>query len=55
MYYSNSIITTMQANKILALKVEDALAGVKDKIISNLNQIGDGATRALYYTSSGSS
>lgn len=51
MYYSDSIITTMQANKILALKVEEALAGVKDKIISNLNQIGDGATRALYYTS----
>ncbi|KAB8307276.1 hypothetical protein EH228_14830 [Erwinia endophytica] len=51
MYYSDSIITSIQADRILALKLEDALKGVKDSVISNIKQMGDGATRASYYLS----
>lgn len=50
MYYSDSIITAMQANRILALKLEEALTGVKENVIANLKQMGDGLTRATYYT-----
>lgn len=51
MYYSKSIITSIETERILALKLDEALVGVKDNIIATLKQIGNGATRASYYTS----
>lgn len=36
MYHSNSIITSLQADKILAVKLEEALTGVKDNVVANL-------------------
>ncbi len=51
MYFSDSIITSLQAEKILALKLDKALAGVKNNVTSTLKQIGNGVTRASYYTS----
>ena len=51
MYHSNSIITSLQADKILAVKLEEALTGVKDNVVANLKQMGDGVTRASYYAS----
>lgn len=51
MYFSDSIITSLQAERILALKLDKALAGVKNNVTSTLKQMGDGVTRASYYTS----
>lgn len=51
MYYSDSIITSIEAEKILALKLESALTGVKKNVIDTLKQMGDGFTRATYYSS----
>lgn len=51
MYYSNEIIRQMQDNKILALQLDHAVAGVGDLVKQQLEQIGAGATRLLYYTS----
>lgn len=33
MYYSDSLITSIDAHKILALKLEHALTGVKDEVL----------------------
>ena len=52
MYYSNQVITYLQANKILALKFDHALTGVGKVVLNQIETIGAGATRALYYTSS---
>jgi len=51
MYFRDSIITSLQAEKILALKLDKALAGVKNNVTSTLKQMGNGVTRASYYTS----
>lgn len=51
MYYSESIIKAIDADRILALKLDEALNGVKDNVIATLRQMGDGATRVSYYTS----
>lgn len=51
MHFNSSIITSVQADKILALKLDKALAGVKDSIASTLKQMGDGVSRASFYTS----
>ncbi|XTZ38976.1 hypothetical protein ACQYRI_02675 [Salmonella enterica] len=51
MYYSDMIIKNMQADNILALKLDKALAGVKDEMLDSAKRIQDGATRAIYYTS----
>ena len=51
MHFNDSIITSVQADRIIALKLDKALAGVKDNIASTLKQMGDGVTRASYYTS----
>jgi hypothetical protein len=49
--YNDEVISYLQDNKILALKLDHALAGV-GKILSNqIETIKSGATRALYYTS----
>lgn len=51
MYNSNDVISYLQANKILALKLDHALAGVRTAVSNQLETIGAGAKRALYYTS----
>lgn len=51
MYYNNEVISYLQANKILALKLEHALTGVGSAVSNQIETIGAGATRALYYTS----
>lgn len=51
MYDSKEIISYLQANKILALKLDNAVAGVRQQTSDLFETIGAGATRALYYTS----
>lgn len=51
MYYNNEVINYLQANKILALKLDRAFTGVKQAVSNQIETIGAGATRALYYTS----
>lgn len=51
MYYSDSLITSMNAHKILALKLDHALTGVKDEILKQAHHIDDGATRLSYQLS----
>lgn len=51
MYYSNEVIRYLQANKILALQLDHALKGVGKTLSNQIETIGAGATRALYYTS----
>ncbi|MCS4393166.1 hypothetical protein MU421_17510, partial [Klebsiella pneumoniae] len=50
MYYRNFIITSIEAERILAMKFDEAFAGVKKNVIDTLNQMGNGITRASYYT-----
>lgn len=51
MYGNNEIISYLQANKVLALKLDHALTGVGNAVSNQIETIGAGATRALYYTS----
>lgn len=51
MYYSDFIIKKIGTDKELALRLDKAMAGVKDGFVDYLGNLGDGATRALYYTS----
>ena len=51
MYYRDFIITSIEAERILAMKFDEAFAGVKNNVIDTLNQMGNGITRASYYTS----
>ncbi|WP_410751030.1 hypothetical protein [Citrobacter sp. U14242] len=51
MYNNNEVISYLQANKILALKLDHALTGVGNAVSNQIEMIGAGATRVLYYTS----
>ncbi len=51
MYYKDDIISYLQSNNILALKLDHAITGVRHAILDQINTIGSGARRALYYTS----
>lgn len=51
MYHSNLIISRIESDRALALKLERALSGVKDLVSEQLNTIGDGARRLSYYAS----
>lgn len=51
MHYSEDIIKKIGTDKELAVRLGKAMAGVKDGFIDYLINPGDGATRALYYTS----
>jgi len=51
MYYSKSIIEKIGSDKELALRLDRAVAGVRDGAIEYLNNLGDATTRLLYYTS----
>ncbi|HGF3969361.1 TPA: hypothetical protein ACF6VC_003324 [Yersinia enterocolitica] len=48
---NNEIISYFQANKILALKLDHALTGVGKAVSNQIETIGAGAKRGLYYTS----
>ena len=51
MYNNNQVINYLQANKILASKLDRALTGVGKAVSNQIETIGEGVTRALYYTS----
>ncbi|MFY9994918.1 MAG: hypothetical protein WAK61_07995 [Leclercia sp.] len=51
MYYNKEVISYLQSNNILALKLDHALSGVREMVSSQVETIGAGAKRALYYTS----
>lgn len=51
MNYNNDVISYLQSNNILALKLERALTGVREMVTRQVETIGAGAKRALYYTS----
>ncbi|MDU1572449.1 MAG: hypothetical protein E6868_04275 [Pantoea sp.] len=51
MYYKDDIISYLQSNNILALKLDHALTGTGDFVSHQIDMIGAGAKRALYYTS----
>ncbi|ROP63139.1 hypothetical protein EDF81_1662 [Enterobacter sp. BIGb0383] len=51
MYYRNEVTGYLQSNRILALKLDHALTGVREKVADHVTTIGAGATRLLYYTS----
>lgn len=40
MYYRDFIITSIEAERILAMKFDEAFAGVKKNVIDTLNQMG---------------
>lgn len=51
MYGNNEVISYLQANKILALKLEYAVSAVGHQLAKQVEMIGRGVTRLLYYTS----
>ncbi|MGC0808866.1 hypothetical protein [Pantoea agglomerans] len=51
MKYSNQVIGFLQENDILAKQLDHALLDVKDAVSNQIDMIGAGARRALYYTS----
>ncbi|WP_254629542.1 hypothetical protein [Enterobacter chuandaensis] len=51
MYYSKEIIEKIGSDKDLALRLDRAVAGLKDGAIEYFNNPGDATTRLLYYTS----
>jgi hypothetical protein len=51
MYYNSDVISYLQSNKILALKLDHALTGVGKAVSKQIETIGAGAKRALFYTS----
>lgn len=51
MYNNNEVISYLQANKILALKLDHAVSAVGHQVKNQVDTLGKGATRLLYYTS----
>lgn len=51
MYNNNEIISYLQANRILALKLDHAVSAVGQQVTNQVDALGKGATRLLYYTS----
>jgi|SRR5471030_432749 len=51
MYNNNEVISYLQANKILALKLDHAVSAVGHQVTNQVDILGKGATRLLYYTS----
>jgi len=51
MYYKHEVTGYLQSNKILALKLDHALTGVRKAVSDQVDMTGAGAKRALYYTS----
>src|SRR5476649_175887 len=51
MYQRNEVISYLQSNKILALKLDHALVSVRGQVANQIQTLGAGATRLTYYTS----
>lgn len=51
MYNNSEVISYLQANKILAMKLDHAVNAVGKQVAEQVKSIGAGTTRALYYTS----
>lgn len=51
MYGNNQIITYLQNNRILAMKLDHAVTGIKQKVTDQLQTMGAGANRAVNYLS----
>lgn len=51
MYNNNEVISYLQANRILALKLDHAVSAVAQQVTNQVETFGKGATRLLYYTS----
>lgn len=51
MYHSDAVIRQLQAQKILAEKLNNAASGVIDAVSEQVGKINKGATRLSYYTS----
>ncbi|WP_455426382.1 hypothetical protein [Dryocola sp. LX212] len=51
MYYKSDVISYLQANNVVALKLDNALSGVGKAVANQIDTIGAGAKRALYYAS----
>lgn len=51
MYYRNEVIRYLQSNQILALKLDHAVTGVGKAVAKQIETIGAGAKRALFYAS----
>lgn len=51
MYGNNEVISYLQANKILAIKLDHAVSAVGQQVGNQLDSLGKGATRLVYYTS----
>lgn len=51
MYDNSAVISYLQANKILALKLDHAVSAVGQQVGDQIESLGKGATRVLYYTS----
>lgn len=51
MQHTDEIINYLQANEILAKKLDRAFNGVSDALSHQIEHIGSGVQRALYYTS----
>lgn len=51
MYNNNEVISYLQANRILALKLDHAVSAVGQQVTNQVETLGKGATRLLYYTS----
>lgn len=51
MFTNTTILTKMQADKYLALALDHALAGVRDEMLKQAENVQAGATRLLFYTS----
>lgn len=51
MYINNEVISYLQANRILALKLDHAVSAVGQQVTNQVETLGKGATRLLYYTS----
>lgn len=51
MYNNNEVISYLQANRILALKLDHAVSAIGQQVTNQVETLGKGATRLLYYTS----
>ena len=51
MYNNREVISYLQANRILALKLDRAVSSVGQQVADQIETLGKGATRLLYYTS----
>jgi len=51
MYYNDQVTNYLQANRILALKLDHAVTAVRRQVADQIETLGAGAQRLTYYTS----